>query len=100
MTKRLESSLVSKEEKKETLWDKFKAANPDRDAKPWDLINPNLRVDEKIAEERFAICLECPELTKKTHQCRKCGCMMKQKTKLANASCPIGKWDVVEITRK
>lgn len=88
---------TNQETKKERPWDKYKAANPDRTAKPWDLLNKNLRVDDAIAEERFAICKACPELIPVTNQCRKCGCMMSQKTKLSNASCPIGKWSKVEV---
>ncbi len=91
--------------KKETPWEKFKRENPDkaiRNAKPWDLINPSLRVDDEIAEERFAICKACPELNSVTHTCKLCGCFMKQKTKLANAFCPMDppKWSQVEITKK
>jgi len=65
----------------------------DRPARPWDLFNKNIgRVTDKIAAERFAICLECPELIQLTKQCKKCGCLMESKTKLPNAECPIGKW--------
>ena len=69
-----------------------------RPARPWDLFNKNIgRVEQKIQETRFAICLQCPELIKITSQCRQCGCIMKAKTKLPNAKCPIGKWDVETI---
>ena len=91
---------MTEQVKKETPWEKFKRNNPDRDARPWDLLNPHLRVEDEIADERFEICKGCPELIPVTHQCKKCGCMMKQKTKLANASCPLGKWSQVEITKK
>lgn len=61
--------------------------------KPWDLLNPNVpRSSELLAEERFNICLSCPELIKLTKQCKKCGCFMAAKTKLEAAVCPIGKW--------
>jgi hypothetical protein len=53
-----------------------------------------------IAEERLAICLQCPHLIKATHQCKKCGCIMDAKTKLPNASCPIGKWDQFNPTEE
>lgn len=73
----------------------------DRPARPWDLFNKNLgRVETEIAEQRFNICLECPQLIKLTSQCKECGCIMNLKTKLPNASCPLGKWDVVEISYK
>jgi hypothetical protein len=93
---------MTEEAKKLTPWEKYKAAHPEKPARPWDLLNKELRLDEKIAEERFAICLECPELIPVTHQCRRCGCFMKQKTKLANASCPLDppKWTKVELTTK
>lgn len=60
--------------------------------KPWDLLIPDNRVDEKISDERYSICLSCPELIKLTKQCKKCGCFMAAKTKLQNATCPLGKW--------
>lgn len=61
--------------------------------KPWDLLNPNSpRSSELLAEERFNICLACPELINFTKQCKKCGCFMAAKTKLEKATCPIGKW--------
>ena len=47
--------------------------------------------EEQTAEARFAICKACPELIKGT-QCNLCGCMMKAKTKIAGASCPLAKW--------
>ena len=67
----------------------------DRPARPWDLFNKKIqRVTEEIANERFEICKACPQLIKLTNQCKKCGCLMHAKTKLPNASCPIGKWDI------
>lgn len=73
----------------------------DRPARPWDLFNKNIgRVQTEIAEHRFAICKECPELISATSQCKKCGCLMNLKTKLPNASCPIGKWDKVTNIHK
>jgi hypothetical protein len=66
-------------------------------ARPWDLFNNKIgRVSAQVAEERFAICKACPHLIQATAQCKKCGCLMKAKTKLPHASCPIGKWDVSE----
>jgi hypothetical protein len=70
-----------------------------RPARPWDLFNKNIgRVEQRIQETRLAICLKCPELIKLTGQCKQCGCIMKAKTKLPNASCPLGKWDVELIS--
>lgn len=65
----------------------------ERAAKPWDLLNPNKpRSNEELANERYNICLSCPELIQLTKQCKKCGCFMAVKTKLKEAVCPIGKW--------
>ena len=61
--------------------------------RPWDLLNPNIeRASEEVVEERMSTCLNCPELIGVTKQCKKCGCMMTAKTKLLQATCPIGKW--------
>lgn len=68
-------------------------SDKERSARPWDLFNKKVgRVTEKIADERMKICNECPFLIKATSQCKKCGCFMNLKTKLPNASCPVGKW--------
>lgn len=65
----------------------------DKSVKPWDLLNAKKpKLSEEFQKERMDICLSCPELTKLTHQCKKCGCFMQLKTKLAEARCPIGKW--------
>jgi hypothetical protein len=62
-------------------------------AKPTDFLKSSTEyVDPSVQKERFAICAECPKLTKLTSQCKLCGCFMKIKTKLAHAECPIGKW--------
>lgn len=72
----------------------------DRPARPWDLFNKNLgRVETVIAEERFEICKACPSLAV-PGTCKECGCVMALKVKLPNASCPLGKWDTVQISYK
>jgi hypothetical protein len=48
--------------------------------------------DPSISDARYQICKACPELIKLTTQCKKCGCLMKVKTKLQQAVCPLGKW--------
>ena len=69
-----------------------------KQARPWDLFNKNIgRVTTDVADERLKICHVCPELIQVTSQCKKCGCFMNAKAKLPNASCPLGKWDAVEI---
>lgn len=47
---------------------------------------------KNTAAERMQICMDCEHLFKKTRQCKQCGCFMKIKTRMKNASCPIGKW--------
>lgn len=60
---------------------------------PLDLLNPNAKLqNQEDSNERYEICKACPEFIKLTTQCKKCGCFMSAKTKLAQASCPIGKW--------
>lgn len=64
--------------------------------RPWDLFNPNKeRVSDEAQERRMNICKSCPFFIKITQQCSKCGCVMSQKTKLADAYCPVGKWGLV-----
>jgi len=64
-----------------------------REVRPWDLFNKNMnRAPSKIQQERLSICESCPFYRKKINQCKKCGCIMPQKVKLADASCPIDKW--------
>jgi len=63
------------------------------DSRPWDILNPAVdKVSSETEDARFAICAECPELIKTTSQCRQCGCFMKVKVKIANATCPLKKW--------
>jgi len=65
--------------------------------KPWDLLNPNKpKSPEEIQEWRFDICKSCEHFFNPTNQCKKCGCFMNLKTKLAHAECPIGKWGKYE----
>lgn len=63
------------------------------DTRPWDMLNPNEeQASEALSTERYSTCLGCPELVSLTKQCKKCGCFMAAKTKLAKATCPLGKW--------
>jgi hypothetical protein len=67
-------------------------------ARPWDLLNKNIEhVEKDVAEFRLNICKACPEYIKTTHQCKKCGCIMNLKVKLPHASCPLNKWEAVEV---
>lgn len=69
-----------------------------RQVRPWDLLrskapgSPGERATEKQRQERLSICHECPRFVKTTSQCLECGCIMPLKTKLASATCPLGKW--------
>jgi hypothetical protein len=63
------------------------------ETRPWDMLNPNSeRASEEVAKSRFEQCLSCEFLLKPTNQCKKCGCLMHLKTKLAAAKCPVGHW--------
>lgn len=63
------------------------------DTRPWDFVKPSTQyVDASVSSQRYDTCLSCPELIKLTKQCKQCGCFMGLKTKLENATCPLGKW--------
>lgn len=63
------------------------------DTRPWDVVNPNIeKTADEEAERRFSICRECPSLLAVTSQCRECGCFMKLKVKIKEATCPLEKW--------
>lgn len=67
--------------------------NGSKDVKPWDFIKPSTEyVATDLAETRYNVCKFCPELIKLTKQCKKCGCFMRLKTTLKDATCPMGKW--------
>lgn len=71
----------------------------DRPARPWDLFNKNLeKVTGDQYDRRMDICLTCEHIIKLTHQCKKCGCMMDLKTRLPNATCPVGKWGQIDTS--
>jgi hypothetical protein len=57
-----------------------------------DLIDPNVpRADAEERARRMAICKGCDRLKLNT-LCSECNCVMKFKTWLGPATCPIGKW--------
>lgn len=67
-------------------------------ARPWDIFNKKIqKASEDLANYRMEICNGCEFYISLTTQCSKCGCLMKSKTKLPNASCPIGKWNSATI---
>jgi hypothetical protein len=66
---------------------------PKREVRPWDFLNPNTEYATKEeADKRYSICDFCPEFISLTKTCKKCGCFMAAKTRLKNATCPLGKW--------
>lgn len=72
-------------------WEKWKQNLGE--TRPWDMIDPKTEfANNELATIRYELCKACPELIKLTKQCKKCGCFMAAKTKLAAAVCPIGKW--------
>ena len=74
-----------------SAWQKYKENLGE--TRPWDILNPKTEyASEEVANNRYSICKACPELLKVTNQCMKCGCFMAAKTKIQNASCPLGKW--------
>ena len=74
-----------------TPWQRYKKNLGE--TRPWDILNPNSEwASEETANARYSICETCPELIGLTKQCKKCGCFMAAKTKLAHASCPMDKW--------
>jgi hypothetical protein len=74
-----------------SAWEKYKENLGD--TRPWDLLNPNTEFAiDALQEQRYSVCRSCPEFIELTTQCKKCGCIMKLKTKLSAAKCPINKW--------
>lgn len=74
-------------------WKDWKSKNPDKEARPWDVLNPAIeKVDDKTYDKRMNICKSCEHFFKPTSQCKKCGCLMNLKAKLPHATCPIGEW--------
>lgn len=69
----------------------------EKPVRPWDLYNQNMkRVPSKVLIDRLKICEDCPFYRHSFKQCKKCGCIMPQKAKLADAYCPVHKWGKFE----
>ena len=51
----------------------------------------------EVAEERYAVCLECPHLKEirgsKIRRCVQCGCAFPAVVWAPRKKCPIGKWE-------
>ena len=54
--------------------------------------------DKEIIKKRLDICSKCEFFISPTSQCRKCGCFMKVKARLANQVCPVDKWGKEPVT--
>ena len=52
--------------------------------------------DQEIIDKRRALCNDCEH--RFGLNCKKCGCFIAAKTRVATTSCPVGKWDK-EITK-
>ena len=69
----------------------------DRPARPWDILVAKVgRVSQEVADQRYSVCKGCEYLVPKVSMCKKCGCLMKIKTTLPHASCPLNKWLIAE----
>lgn len=44
----------------------------------------------KLSDQRMKICSQCEHFS--GVKCNQCGCFMKAKTKIPQASCPLGNW--------
>jgi hypothetical protein len=74
-----------------SAWQKYKQNLGE--VRPWDFLDINTEyVSKEVSESRLDICRACPELIQLTSTCKKCGCFMTAKSKLAKASCPLEKW--------
>jgi hypothetical protein len=63
-----------------------------RQVRVLDLIDPNVpRANSETRQHRMSVCHSCPELKLGTI-CGQCNCVMKFKTWLDPATCPLGKW--------
>ena len=78
-----------------TPWQRYKKNLGN--TRPWDLLKTDEpRATDEEAAKRLDICKSCAHYLKPTHQCKKCGCLMNLKVKLAYASCPVHKWDATD----
>lgn len=84
---------LKKETQLASKWQQMKDLVSSDGVKPWDFLDPNTEyADKDVANERYAICQECPLFNKTTKTCTECGCFMAAKTKLLHAVCPVDKW--------
>mgnify|MGYP003121268705 CR=1 FL=1 len=55
-------------------------------------LDEGLFAENTSQKERLSICFECDSYVKQRDMCRECGCIMRMKTKLNAAKCPLKKW--------
>ena len=61
------------------------------DVTPFDLLRPSVpRVSEQVRDARLAVCGECEHLH--AGFCGICHCLLRAKSTIGPAECPIGKW--------
>ena len=51
-----------------------------------------LLVSSAVADERYAICKECPQFRQLTRQCGICNCLMPIKVRFQGQNCPEKRW--------
>ncbi len=64
------------------------------------IVDVRIFVPDEVGKDRMSICNSCEHLLHITMQCKKCGCFVQAKTKLANSECPIKKWTLFVDTNK
>ena len=55
-------------------------------------IDTKWQKQKRMSDERLKICNECDRYEPELTRCRECGCIMKVKSHIPNAHCPINKW--------
>ena len=55
-------------------------------------LDQGLFVENHSQKERLSICFDCDSYNKQRDLCKECGCIMRMKTKLNAAKCPLLKW--------
>lgn len=60
----------------------------------------NVKLPENLREERLTLCKNCEFFFEPTTTCSKCGCFMTLKTYMPFASCPVGKWGIINIIKE
>lgn len=63
----------------------------ERSVSVFDIINPSSpKISKDVRNARMSICKQCDRYS--LGRCLECGCVMKLKTMLTNATCPLHKW--------